>query len=398
MIMFERRPKFSWVLLIWLLFGISACGTTGTRGTPENYDHLARFDRAAEVVFKDYVDPVSAQRLTDWSFDGVKRYFSTAGLNRDEAGRNSSGGTPFGENVEKSHDLKDVQSNFRALYSESTRNLWVFSSRDFVDAGIKGIISNLDSQCSLLSPDEFRKLKGDVSGRGIEKLGDDEDFRGAIPNKRVHAVMLRSGVGYVRIGSFNENTASNLEAALAGLEAEYGPLRGLILDLRDNRGGLLSEAIFVSDLFLERGVIVSVKGRIKRNSGEFRAYPDAVSRSYPIVVLMNRNSASGAEIVASALRENNWAIVLGEASFGKGSVQAVEEIGGGYAIKITIARYYTPNGHLIEGRGIAPDVHISEEAVGIALLAIERADSADFDDLLEAVKGVLREKGMADGS
>jgi len=195
------------------------------------------------------------------------------------------------------------------------------------------------------------------------------------------------------------------------LEMEDRPLRGLILDLRGNLGGLLSQAIRVSNLFLEKGNIVSVKGRIRRNTQEFKAHPNAVKRSYPIVVLINRGSASGAEIVASALQENNRAIVLGETSFGKGSIQSVEGIGGGYGIKITIARYYTPKGNLIQGRGVVPDVYMSNKIIGklrkviwdepgltddpvidIALLAMERADSSHFYDLLSAAKIVVKEK------
>ena len=195
------------------------------------------------------------------------------------------------------------------------------------------------------------------------------------------------------------------------MDVENRPLRGLILDLRDNLGGLLSQAIEVSDLFLEKGDIVSVKGRIRRNTQEFKARPNAVRRSYPIVVLINEGSASAAEIVASALQENHRAIVLGKTSFGKGSIQAVEAIGGGYGIKITIARYHTPEGNPIQGRGVVPDVFISDMLAGrlrklisaesgltddpvidIALLAMESAKSSDFYDLLGSARGVVEEK------
>ena len=227
---------------------------------------------------------------------------------------------------------------------------------------------------------------------------------------------MRSGFGYAWIGSFDENTARELETALAVLDVENRPFRGLILDLRDNPGGLLSQAIDVSDLFLEKGDIVSVKGRIRRNTQEFKARPNAVTRSYPIVVLINEGSASAAEIVASALQENHRAIVLGKTSFGKGSIQAVETIGGGYGIKITIARYYTPEGNPIQGRGVVPDVFISHMIAGrlrklisatsgltddpvidIALLAMESAKSADFYDLLGAAREVVEEKKIGLG-
>ncbi|MCG6879973.1 MAG: S41 family peptidase, partial [Deltaproteobacteria bacterium] len=256
-----------------------------------------------------------------------------------------------------------------------------------------------------------------IARKDMKNPVDYEILREVIPNKSVYALKLRSGFGYAWIGSFDENTARDLETALVGLDTENRPLRGLILDLRDNPGGLLYQAIQVSDLFLDKGNIVSVKGRIKGNTREFKARPDAVRSSFPVVVLMNENSASAAEIVASALQENNRAIVLGKTSLGKGSIQAVDVIGGGYGLKITIARYATPRGNFIQGRGVVPDVFIDPEIAGgrgrvisdesglmddpeidIALLAMQRAHSYDVYDLLCAARNVMDEEdGKSNG-
>jgi carboxyl-terminal processing protease len=132
------------------------------------------------------------------------------------------------------------------------------------------------------------------------------------------------------------------------------------LDLRDNPGGLLDQAVKVSDIFLEKGLIVSIKGRLKTHSKEYSAHPDDERRTYPIVLLINEGSASAAEIVAGALQDHSRALILGETSFGKGSVQAVEPLRDGSGLKLTIARYYTPGGKAIQAKGIEPDVVVKE--------------------------------------
>ena len=182
----------------------------------------------------------------------------------------------------------------------------------------------------------------------------------------------------------------------------------MILDLRDNPGGLLGQGIGVADLFLQNGTIVSVKGRTARNTGTFMAGPGTPECSCPLIVLINKNTASAAEILASALQENKRAVVLGQTSRGKGSVQAVEGIGGGYGIKITIARYVTPEGHLIQGRGVVPDVLIRNKlnsgfdlkdsevsilthdpAIEIALQTMRHAGTSDFNHLRSAAKKIV---------
>lgn len=179
--------------------------------------------------------------------------------------------------------------------------------------------------------------------------------RDLIPLESVRSIMLRPGYGYVWITNFRENTAQDLEAALNKLESK-APLKGLILDLRDNPGGLLNQSVDVANLFLEKGVIVSIKGRRTSNTKVFYAHPNKVHRRYPIVVLINGGTASASEIVAGALQDQKRALLLGTTSFGKGSVQTVESLGDGYGLKFTIARYYTPSGRSIQAEGIVPDI------------------------------------------
>jgi carboxyl-terminal processing protease len=158
------------------------------------------------------------------------------------------------------------------------------------------------------------------------------------------------------VSQFAGNTTDELEKSLAELESGDMPLKGLILDLRDNGGGLLNQSIKVADLFLDDGNILSIKGRHNKNTKEFKASPNQLQHEYPMIVLINGGSASASEIVAGALQDQKRALILGTTSFGKGSVQTVETLRDGSGLKLTIARYYTPSGRSIQAKGIEPDI------------------------------------------
>lgn len=185
--------------------------------------------------------------------------------------------------------------------------------------------------------------------------------RDLIPMESVRSTMLEPGYGYLRITNFRMSTLDDIKEYLGKLEAENDGLKGLIIDLRDNPGGLLDQAVKISDLFLDQGIIVSIKGRQERNTQVFKAHPNTEDRKYPIVVLINGGSASASEIVAGALQDHSRALILGTTSFGKGSVQTVHPLKEGFGIKYTIARYYTPNGRSIQAKGIVPDIEVGYE-------------------------------------
>ncbi len=202
--------------------------------------------------------------------------------------------------------------------------------------------------------------------------------RDTIPMESVRSATIKPGYGYLRVTNFRKQTAREIETALADLEGDTGALKGLILDLRHNPGGLLDQAVEVSDIFLEKGAIVSVKGRPDDNTETFNAHPDEKERRYPIVVLINGGSASAAEIVAGALQDHDRAVVLGTTSFGKGSVQTVKPLRQG-GIKYTIARYYTPSGRSIQAKGIVPDIVVEEGEV----VEEEETEEVPFDRMLK---------------
>ncbi|OGR25358.1 MAG: peptidase S41 [Desulfobacterales bacterium RIFOXYA12_FULL_46_15] len=185
--------------------------------------------------------------------------------------------------------------------------------------------------------------------------------RDLIPLESVRSSTLKPGFGYLRITNFRMNTLDDIKIHLGRLEAENNGLKGLVMDLRDNPGGLLDQAVKISDLFLSKGDIVSIKGKQERNSQVFKASEADHDRKYPVVILINGGSASASEIVAGALQDHSRALILGMTSFGKGSVQTVRPLKDGYGIKYTIARYYTPNGRSIQAKGIEPDIEVEYE-------------------------------------
>lgn len=202
--------------------------------------------------------------------------------------------------------------------------------------------------------------------------------RDVVKVKSVKSRLLEKNYGYVRISSFQSGTGESLKEALATLKKENtGNLKGLVLDLRNNPGGVLNAAVEVSDAFLKSGLIVYTEGRIENSEMRFNAAPDDLIDGAPMVVLINAGSASASEIVAGALQDQKRAIIMGEKSFGKGSVQTILPTSNGAAVKLTTARYYTPSGRSIQAEGIEPDIALKN-------LKLEAIDKSDFKPVKEA--------------
>ena len=212
--------------------------------------------------------------------------------------------------------------------------------------------------------------------------------RDIIKVKSVKSKMLEKGYGYVRISSFQSGTGESLKEALASLKKENGDnIKGLVLDLRNNPGGVLNAAVEVSDAFIKSGLIVYTEGRIENSEMRFNAAGDDLIDGAPMVVLINVGSASAAEIVAGALQDQKRAVIMGEKSFGKGSVQTILPTTNG-AIKLTTARYYTPSGRSIQAEGIEPDITLAR----VKLESLEKSEfkpvkEADLSHHLQNIKG-----------
>ncbi|OZA01163.1 MAG: peptidase S41 [Rhizobiales bacterium 17-65-6] len=202
-----------------------------------------------------------------------------------------------------------------------------------------------------------------VVRKGQEKPVEIKVVRDTIRIRAVRSRIENGDIGYVRVTSFNEQTYDNLKKAVEDVTAQIGPdkIKGYILDLRNNPGGLLDQAIAVSDAFLDRGEIVSTRGRNSDETQRFNARGGDLTKGKPIIVLTNGGSASASEIVAGALQDHKRATVLGSRSFGKGSVQTIIPLGGNGALRLTTARYYTPSGRSIQAKGIEPDVVLIQD-------------------------------------
>lgn len=236
---------------------------------------------------------------------------------------------------------------------------------------------------ALLKGKKGSKIVLSVVRDSQEKPLDISIVRGNVKIRSVKPTNLEDGYMYVKITSFIENTSGDLEKALADFKKNNkGKFEGLLIDLRRNPGGLLEQAIKVSDLFIKDGIIVSTIGRDPKNKEVSMASKKAPYSDVPIVVLINEFSASASEIVSGALQDNKRAVIVGERSFGKGSVQSVIKLGDGSGLKLTIARYYTPSGVSIQSEGIHPDIEI------------EDVDAEAFAKAISKSKG-MREKDIS---
>jgi len=232
--------------------------------------------------------------------------------------------------------------------------------------------------------DAVKRLRGprgssiqiSLSRKGVAELLDVMIVRDTIAVKSVRGRYLGDGFGYVRVSQFMEQTADDLAASLKAQVRESGlpELRGLILDLRNNPGGLLAQAVRVSDLFLKEGIIVYTDGRVEAQKQKFYAHEKGTEPEYPIVVLVNGGSASASEIVAGALKDHGRALVLGTQTFGKGSVQTITPLENGGALTLTTALYYTKSGNSLQAKGVKPDIEL--EAVAPALAEQVSSNSA----------------------
>ncbi|EHQ51300.1 carboxyl-terminal protease [Ectothiorhodospira sp. PHS-1] len=221
------------------------------------------------------------------------------------------------------------------------------------------------------------KITLTVVREGVDRPFEVTLTRDTIRVRSVRSEMLEPGFGYLRITTFQSKTAQNLVEEVRKLQRESGGLRGLVLDLRNNPGGVLNGAVGVSDAFLTEGLIVYTEGRVSDAQFRYTASPGDVLKGAPLVVLVNQGSASASEIVAGALQDHQRGIIMGTPTFGKGSVQTILPLNQGKALKLTTARYYTPSGRSIQAEGIEPDIKL--EPVTVA-----RAETPDVRPITEA--------------
>ncbi len=325
----------------------------------DTYELLDLFGDVFERVRSDYVEETTDEQLIESAVNGMLTALDP-----------HSGYM----NAKRFDEMKvQTQGQFGGLGLEVTMDSGIVKVVSPIDdtpayaAGIQpgDLITQIDGVQvqGMQLPEAVEKMRGPVGStiRLTIRRGTDEPFdvtltRAVIKIKSVRT-RLEGKVGVIRISSFSEQTETGLEEAMDKLKADAKePLQGLVLDLRNNPGGLLSQAVAVSDDFLEKGEIVSTRARKPEDSQRYNARAGDISGGIPIVVLINGGSASAAEIVAGALQDQHRAILLGTKSFGKGSVQTIIPLAGHGAMRLTTARYYTPSGRSIQAVGIEPDI------------------------------------------
>ena len=361
----QKRNVNLWVIIaigvIFWIIGFGFYRDLSANGE-ETYKGLKLFSDVIELVEKNYVDPVDSKKMIEKAIQGMVHSLDP----------HSSLLPP--------DDFKELQLDTQGEFtgigvSITMRNGFVtvvspIEGTPAYKAGIKAgdKIIKVDGKPTNELRHAVKMIRGPkgtevvvtIKRKGVNELKDIKLIRDVIPVESVRAIVLKPGYGYIWITNFRDNTTEDMLTELKRLESGKIPLKGLILDLRDNPGGLLNQSIKISDLFLEKGNILSIKGRLKQNTQIFKATPNGSERSYPMVVLINGGSASASEIVAGALQDHKRALILGTASFGKGSVQTVEPLRDGYGLKLTIARYYTPSGRSIQAKGIEPDLIVNK--------------------------------------
>ena len=343
-------------------FLIAPLTTKAQSNNEETYRQLTLFGDVFQRVREDYVEEVSDQDLVEAAINGMLTSLDPHSAYLPD------------DNFQKMQ--VQTRGKFGGLGIEVTMEngfVKVVSPIDDTPADKAGIlpedlIISVDGESivGLTLNDAVEKLRGPI-GSNVKisvQRAQDEPFEVNIIRDEIKIRSVRSRlyetIGYIRITTFSEQTSPGLQKAMDDLQAETAEgLTGLVLDLRNNPGGLLSEAIRVSDAFLEKGEIVSTRGRGENDIQHAYARPGDISDGLPLVVLINSGSASASEIVAGALKDHRRAVVMGTRSFGKGSVQTITPMPGHGAMRLTTALYFTPSGVSIQAKGISPDIEVA---------------------------------------
>jgi carboxyl-terminal processing protease len=364
---------------------------TEVQSASETYRQLNLFGDVFERVKSQYVEEVPDETMIKNAINGMLTSLDPHSSYLDEK------------------DFADMQvqtrGEFGGLGIEVTQEeglIKVVSPIDDTPAFRAGVqagdyITHLDGEAimGMALNDAVEKMRGKV-GTPIELTIRRVDVaepikltltRDIIKIQSVKSDVFEDKIGYIRITTFNQNTESGLKKAVDDIKTQLGDkLAGYVIDLRNNPGGLLDQAIAVSDAFLDKGEIVSTRGRHEEDTKRDNATPGDIANGLPLVVLINGGSASASEIVSGALQDHHRAILLGTRSFGKGSVQTIIPLSGHGAMRLTTARYYTPSGRSIQAKGIDPDIVVEPSKVEAIKNVYDRMSEADLPGALDKAK------------
>lgn len=328
---------------------------------PLPISELQNFSEIFARIQSDYVETVDQQKLMEEAVRGMVSSLDphSAYLSPEELADLTADTTGLFGGLGIEVTMEDELIKVVAPIDDTPAQRAGIQSGDLIvridDTAVRGL--KLSEAVKLMRGEPGTDITLTIMREGAQELLTVGITREIIRVQSVKARLLESGYGYIRLTQFQNQTVSQLREAIEKLAADNGSaLQGLVLDLRNNPGGVLNGAIGVADLFLDKGVIVSTKGR--ENEGEMRysARPGDALQGAPLVVLVNGGSASASEIVAGALQDHKRAVLMGSSTFGKGSVQTIQPLNNGGALKITTALYYTPNNISIQAAGIKPDI------------------------------------------
>jgi carboxyl-terminal processing protease len=343
-----------------ILVGLQADSQVSAALDKSIYKNLKTFNEVLDMVQKNYVEQVESKKLIEGAINGMMKSLDPHS-------------TYMTSDMYKELEV-ETRGSFGGIGIEITIKkdfLTVVSPIEDTPAFIAGIkagdhIIQIDGKSTkdITIMEAVKKLRGPkdtkvtitIMRENMPKPKDYTITRDIIKIKSIKSRIYEDHIGYIRVASFQERTADDLKKEIKNITLKNGALKGLILDLRNNPGGLLNQAVGVADVLLKSGTIVSTKGRTKSMETKSMAKDDGDEPTCPIVALVNEGTASAAEIVSGALQDNGRALVVGTQTFGKGSVQTVIPLEDGSALKLTTAKYYTPKGRSIQAEGIAPDI------------------------------------------
>jgi carboxyl-terminal processing protease len=347
------------LLMLFVIFGPYGDSRVSALDS-STYRSLKLFNEVLDIVEKNYVEDVKQKKLIDEAIAGMIKSLDP----------HSAFMTPD-QYKELQVDTSGTFGGLGIVIAMQNDQLTVVSPIEDTPAYQAGLkagdrILKIDGQITkgMSIQDAVKKMRGPENTKVTltifrKDMKEPKDYvinRATIKIKSVKHNVYDGNIGYIRISAFQESTADELKKALQQIYGKNKNLQGIVIDVRNNPGGLLDQAVKASDAFLKSGTIVSTKGRVKSIESKFVARDDGTEPTVPMVVLVNEGTASASEILAGALQDNGKAIVLGTQTFGKGSVQTVIPLEDGSALKLTTAKYFTPNGRSIQAEGIKPDI------------------------------------------
>ena len=388
---FTPRPVHTLLLVLSLLLpctaiaddaAAAASAGKATATEPLPLDELRTFTEVFTKVKNDYVEKVDDRQLIENAIRGMLEGLDphSAYLDKEDyaALQEGTSGEFGGLGIEVG--MEDGFIKVISPIDDTPAQKAGVKAGDMIikldDTPVKGL--SLDDAVQMMRGDPGTTITLTIIREGEEKPLVLAITRDIIKVQSVRKRTLQPGIGYLRISHFQLHTADDARKAVTDLIKENKKLNGLILDLRNNPGGVLSAAVAVSDLFLEQGLIVYTEGRIKDSRLSFSAKPVDLLNKAPMIVLVNGGSASASEIVAGALQDHKRAIIMGEKTFGKGSVQTILPLSDNAALKLTTARYYTPSGRSIQAEGITPDIAVNPLKVQLVKQDIPTIKEADL--------------------